>query len=108
MAPQLEHVRAAVLESAEIFWPAPHVGWAVHEVPRLSPILYVLAPQSEHVRLAVLESAEIFLPAPHVGCAAHVVSRWRCSSRQMHGCVVLHDPVPEKPCLLYTSPSPRD
>jgi len=34
LAPQLEHVRAAVLESAEIFWFVPHVVCAVHVVSR--------------------------------------------------------------------------
>ena len=73
-----------------------HEFHAVHVVVRWAaedwnlPLL-----QLEHVRAAVWESAEIFWPAPHVGCVAHVVSRW--GARQMHGCWLVHDPVPEKP-----------
>jgi extradiol dioxygenase family protein len=50
LAPQLEHVRAAVLESAEIFLPAPHVVCVAHEVLRCEvEDWYVLASQLAHV-----------------------------------------------------------
>ena len=62
-------MRSAVLMSAEMRSPTPQTDCAVHEVPRLSPTLYVLASHAEHVRTAVLVSALILKPAPHVGCA---------------------------------------
>jgi hypothetical protein len=34
LSPQLEHVRLAVLESAEIFWPLLHVACAAHVIWR--------------------------------------------------------------------------
>jgi hypothetical protein len=48
LAPQSEHVRTAVLESAEIFLPAPHVGCVSHVkpllVPEHEPLRYWLVP----------------------------------------------------------------
>ena len=65
-------MRKAVLVYVFVFIlrPAPHVGWAVHEVSRWLVLLwYVLAGHAEHVRKAVWVSALILKPAPHVGCA---------------------------------------
>ena len=56
-----EHVRLAVLESAEICWRAPHVvRCAVHVVLRWEvEVWYVLASHSEHVRSDDKVSADI-------------------------------------------------
>ena len=71
---QIEHVRLAVFESAEIISPAPHIGCAKHDVERcLLALWYVSLGQPEHVRLAVRESADIACPVPHCGCASHRV-----------------------------------
>ena len=73
-AEHAEHVRAAVLLSAEMNVPAPHSVCAAHEVSRWLVLLwYVLAGHAEHVRKAVLVSALILKPAPHVGCSRHQV-----------------------------------
>ena len=69
LAGHAEHVRAAVLSSAEMNVPAPHSVCAAHDVSRWLVLLwYVLAGHAEHVRKAVLVSALILKPAPHVGC----------------------------------------
>ena len=39
-APHAEHVRSAITESSDIFWPAAHMGCAEH----VAPTLYVSAP----------------------------------------------------------------
>ena len=76
LAGHAEHVRRAVLLSAEMRSPPAHVACAAHEVSRWLVLLwYVLAPHAEHVRMAVLVSALILKPAPHVGCAVHEVAR---------------------------------
>ena len=92
MAGHPEHVRAAVVLSGEMRWPAPHVVvCGVHDKARLLPTLYVLAGHAEHVRAAVLVSALILKPGAHVGCVMHDVLRWPAGGAlQMHGCVALH------------------
>jgi hypothetical protein len=77
LAGHAEHVRRAVLLSAEMRSPAPHSGCAKHAVSRWPVLLwYVLAGHAGHVRSAVLLSAEMRSPSPHSGCAEHKASRW--------------------------------
>ena len=77
LAGHAEHVRAAVLSSAEMNVPAPHVVCRSHKVLRWLVLpWYVLAGHAEHVRRAVLLSAEMRSPAPHVSCATHTTWRW--------------------------------
>ena len=73
-AAQSVHVRAAVLVSALMLFPLPHVGCAVHRTLRCKPdVWYVLLGHALQARLTVLESALTNCPLPHVACAVHDV-----------------------------------
>ena len=77
LAGHAEHVRAAVLSSAEMNVPAPHSVCVVHSVSRWPVLLwYVLAGHAEHVRGAVLSSTDMYSASLHSCCAGHKVSRW--------------------------------
>ena len=70
-------MRFAVKVSTDIFWPAPHVGWAVQLVSRwLTAVWYVCWSHALHERGPTSVSTDIFWPAPHVGCVMQLVSRW--------------------------------
>ena len=71
-----EHVRFAVLESALMRSPVPHVACAAHDVLRCDvAVRYVFAGHDAHLRLAVLVSALMRSPRPQVGCAVQLVRR---------------------------------
>ena len=76
MAGHALHVRAAVLVSADMRSPAPHVGCDAQVVERwLCDAWYVSAGHALHVRAAVLVSADMRSPAPHVGWGVQSVER---------------------------------
>ena len=66
-------MRAAVLESALMDVPLPHVVCIVHDVLRCDvATMNVFAGHAEHVRFLVLDSALMNCPLLHVGCS------WYC------------------------------
>ena len=75
LAAQLAHVRAAVLESALIRWPALQLVCAMHVSDRCTDaVWYVSARQAEQLLAAVFESALIRWPLEHVVCAVQLAA----------------------------------
>ena len=67
------HERSAAAVSADISWPGPHRGCALHAVLRwLVASWYSSAPHATHEPACVVLYAVIFCPAPQYGCATQV------------------------------------